>query len=120
MPDSNSTNAIVAPTREIGDWVASFDGAELGAVPIRWAKHCLLDWLGVTLAGSNDPLVDILVDDAISTGESGQSPLVGRHTRTTQSFAAMINGAASHTLDYDDVNKRLHGHFAIYMWISKP
>ena len=110
MPDSNSTNATEAPTREIGDWIASFDGAELGAVPIRWAKHCLLDWLGVTLAGSNDPLVDILVDDAISTGESGQSPLVGRGTRTTQSFAAMINGAASHALDYDDVNKRLHGH----------
>ena len=110
MPDSNSPNSTTALTREIGNWIASFDGSELGAIPIRWAKHCLLDWLGVTLAGTKDPLVDILVDDAIFSGETGQAPILGRDTRTTQSFAAMINGAASHALDYDDVNKRLHGH----------
>jgi len=114
MPDSESQIAAKSetpdPTREIGRWIAEFDGAELGGRPIRWAKHAILDWLGVTLAGAQDPLVDILVSDAISAGEAGRSRLVGRHARTTPTFAAMINGAASHALDYDDVNKRLHGH----------
>lgn len=114
MPESDIDTSIGAdalgPTGEIGRWIAEFDGAELGDTPIRWAKHALLDWLGVTLGGSHDPLVDILIADAIAAGEAGRARLVGRHARTTQSFATMINGAAGHALDYDDVNKRLHGH----------
>jgi len=114
MPDSDSNLAAEtdqeSPTRDIGHWIADFDGTDLGARPIRWAKHAMLDWLGVTLAGAQDPLVDILVSDAISSGEAGMARLVGRHARTTPTFATMINGAASHALDYDDVNKRLHGH----------
>lgn len=114
MPDSNTTlnaePASEAPTHDIGAWIAEFDGAQLGERPVRWAKHALLDWLGVTLAGASDPLVDILAADAIASGEAGRARLIGRGARATTAFAAMINGAASHALDYDDVNKRLHGH----------
>jgi len=114
MPEaqsSNSTaNVIDSPTRAIGHWIANADTNDIGPRPRRWASHAVLDWLGVTLAGCRDPLVDILVADAIAEGESGLARLVGRGERTTATFASMINGAASHTLDYDDVNKRLHGH----------
>ena len=113
MPDDHAQpDAIDArqPTRELGAWIASVDSGEIGERPRRWAKHAFLDWIGVTLGGCADPLVGILVSDAIAEGETGTARLVGRGERTTPSFAAMINGAASHALDYDDVNKRLHGH----------
>ncbi len=98
------------PTQAIAAWIAGVGSDEFGDRPVRWAKHALLDWLGVTLAGSHDPLVDILVSDAIAEGETGTARLIGREECLTPSFATMINGAASHALDYDDVNKRLHGH----------
>ena len=113
MPDNDTIGAhknILNPTQDIGRWVAEFDASDLNITPIRWAKHALLDWLGVTLAGAQDPLVDILTSDALESGEEGQASLIGRNAQTTATFAAMINGAASHALDYDDVNKRLHGH----------
>jgi len=114
MPDSDSNLTAQAltesPTRDMARWIAEFDAAALGERPLRWAMHAILDWLGVTLAGARDPLVDVLVADAIAEGEAGTARLVGRGARTTPTFATMINGAASHALDYDDVNKRLHGH----------
>ena len=113
MPDKDTIGAdknIPNPTQDIGRWVAEFDANDLNITPIRWAKHALLDWLGVTLAGARDPLVEILISDALESGERGQTSLIGSKAQTTPTFAAMINGAASHALDYDDVNKRLHGH----------
>ena len=113
MPDSGqhySSNINNNPTRDIGNWIAEFDTNTLSDIPIRWAKHAVLDWFGVTIAGTKDPLVDILASDAIGAGENGNARLIGRNTRTTSTFSALINGAASHALDYDDVNKRLHGH----------
>jgi len=98
------------PTAMLGAWIANVPSQAIGQPALRWAKHALLDWIGVTLAGTGDPLVEILVADALSAGETGTAQLIGRTDRVTPSFAALINGAASHALDFDDVNKRLHGH----------
>jgi len=62
----------------------------------------LLDWLGVALGGSGDPLVDILIDDAVEDGAIGEARLIGRRERVSPAIAALINGAASHALDFDD------------------
>lgn len=114
MPEDHKSTATDEgadnPTRAIATWITGVGAGKFGERPVRWAKHALLDWLGVTLAGSRDPLVDILVSDAIAEGETGTARLIGREECVTPSFAAMINGAASHALDFDDVNKRLHGH----------
>jgi 2-methylcitrate dehydratase PrpD len=77
---------------------------------IEWSRQCILDWMGVTLAGAREPLVEILVEQAKSEGGHEQASLVGRSERVTATQAALINGAASHALDYDDVNWALEGH----------
>ena len=114
MPDThqNAQGGVHSetPTQELADWIAGVSSAEFTERPRRWARHAILDWFGVTLAGATDPLVGILADDATEAGEQGSARLVGRSETVTPAFAAMINGAASHALDYDDVNKRLHGH----------
>lgn len=107
---SSEDAASAAPTRELAAWIAEFDGARIGENPMRWARHAILDWLGVTIAGSGEALVDILVEDALAEGEAGEARLIGRGERVTQASAALINGAASHALDFDDVNMRMHGH----------
>ena len=114
MPDTHHTarqgSATETPTRDLAQWVAEVPSTDFTDRPRRWAKHAILDWFGVTLAGATDPLVGILAGDALDAGEGGNARLVGRKEKVTPTIAAMINGAASHALDYDDVNKRLHGH----------
>lgn len=74
------------------------------------AKQCFLDWLGVTLAGAQDELTGILHDTAEMEGLGDQASLIGRGARGTASQAALVNGAAGHALDYDDVVRIFRGH----------
>lgn len=74
------------------------------------ARQCFLDWFAVTLAGMRDPLVDLLLDDARAEGGTAVATVVGRGARLTRMQAALVNGTASHVLDYDDVNLNINGH----------
>lgn len=74
------------------------------------ARQCFLDWFAVTLAGIHDPLVDLLLDDARADGGVEVATVVGRGARSTRMQAALVNGTASHVLDYDDVNLNINGH----------
>lgn len=73
---------------------------------------CLLDYAGVTLAGLSDPSVRILRELAIEE-IGGPCSLVGHPARLSASQAALVNGAAGHALDYDDVHMALPGHVTV-------
>lgn len=74
---------------------------------ITAAKHAILDWIGVTVAGAREPLSEILMDVAYTPGDS---PLIGRTDRASVLSAALINGSAGHALDYDDTQAAMSGH----------
>ncbi len=79
--------------------------------PIReLARQCVLDYFGVALAGAGDELVGILADEMAAAGGVAEASLVGRAARLPVLSAALVNGAASHALDYDDVNLAMPGH----------
>ena len=84
--------------------------AELPSDVREIARQCVLDWIGVALAGSGDHLTHILLDEAVSDGGKPAATVVGHAARVSISQAALVNGAASHVLDYDDVNLSLNGH----------
>jgi 2-methylcitrate dehydratase PrpD len=67
------------------------------------AKQCLLDWLGVAIAGRDEPLVRILVDEFAPSDLNEGASVIGwrRHARIDD--AVLINGAMGHALDFDDV-----------------
>ena len=71
------------------------------------ARHCLLDWFGCAIAGSREPLAQILTTEAL---EAGDAALIGRCERAGMLSAALINGAASHALDFDDTHTMMSGH----------
>jgi 2-methylcitrate dehydratase PrpD len=95
-------------TAEIAAWLAGVKEQDITPAARTWAKHALLDWFGVTVAGASEPLVDILVE-LYGQGEGGAT-IVGRSAMASLENAVLINGATSHALDYDDVNGRLGGH----------
>src|SRR5712671_2438249 len=79
--------------------------------PVRaLARQCVLDYYGVALAGADDPLVRILLDEAEEAGGAGQASTIGSAARLPVLAAALVNGGMGHALDYDDVNLAMPGH----------
>src|SRR5580700_8531129 len=74
------------------------------------ARQCVLDYYGVALAGADDPLVTILLDELAEAGGAEQASVIGHKTRLPALSAALVNGAIGHALDYDDVNLAMPGH----------
>src|SRR5580700_2466078 len=71
------------------------------------AKQCLLDWLGVSIAARDEPLVRILLAEF---ADEGEATIVGSRRRARLHDAVLINGALSHALDFDDVITAMNGH----------
>jgi len=82
----------------------------LPADVVSIAKQCILDWFGVTLAGSTEPATAIVRDEVLDQGGHEQATLIGSGERVAMAQAALVNGTASHALDYDDVNWSMSGH----------
>jgi 2-methylcitrate dehydratase PrpD len=79
--------------------------------PVReLARQCVLDYYGVALAGADDPLATILLDELAEAGGAAQASIIGRKAKLPALSAALVNGAIGHALDYDDVNLAMPGH----------
>src|SRR5579862_6491837 len=73
-------------------------------------RQCLLDYLACAIAGAGDPLVSMLLDELTEAGGASQASVVAHGLRLPALSAALVNGAAGHALDYDDVNVAMPGH----------
>lgn len=109
-PQTSDTSRNAQVTAEIARRAATLAWRDLPDDLIERTKQCLLDWFAVTVAGAREELTDILVAEALEDGAKGPATLVGRSEQVLPSVAALINGAASHALDYDDVNFAMGGH----------
>src|SRR3954452_6696056 len=79
--------------------------------PVRaLARQCVLDYYGVALAGADDPLASILLDELAEAGGAAQASIIGHRVKLPALSAALVNGAIGHALDYDDVNLAMPGH----------
>jgi 2-methylcitrate dehydratase PrpD len=83
---------------------------ELSPPARELARQCVLDYLGVGLAGAGDELVRLLLDEMMEAGGAPQASIIGHEARLPALSAALVNGAAAHALDYDDVNLAMPGH----------
>ena len=72
---------------------------QIPAEAVTVAHHCILDWFGCALAGSREPLSQMLRDELAADG--GACSLIGTPGRADPLKAALINGAAGHALDFD-------------------
>lgn len=73
-------------------------------------KQCLLDWIGVTIVGAHEPVTHILREELSHQGGPQQATIIGDSGRLPTYHAVLLNGTASHALDYDDVNHAIPGH----------
>lgn len=64
-----------------------------------------MDFLGVTLAGSGVASSEAVFRAMSATDEGSRCTLIGRPERASESGAAIINGAAAHAIEWDDVTR---------------
>ena len=105
-----ATDDSVAVTRQLAKFIVDTTESDIQPEYYEHAKVAFLDWLGVTLAGSADPLVRALVQYADSQGGIPQSSVFGYNVKKSVTQAALINGSASHALDFDDSHSVFRGH----------
>src|SRR5712691_13483703 len=106
VTQSQSANLTLA----LAEQVSSVTYDELPEPVRTLARQCVLDYFGVALAGADDPLVAILIDELAEAGGAAQAGIIGRQARLPALSAALVNGAIGHALDYDDVNLAMPGH----------
>jgi 2-methylcitrate dehydratase PrpD len=110
MDKSAEKDTQTGLTRALAEKAIAFRYDELISPVRELAGQCILDYLGVTLSGAEDPLVRILLDEMAEAGGSPQASVIGHSVRLPTLSAALVNGAAAHALDYDDVNMAMPGH----------
>lgn len=86
----------------LGRMAVDLRGRASGPEAQRWARRALVDWLGVTLGGA-DELPARALRTGLELGCAGPSRIVGRAERSPAPLAALVNGAAAHTLELDDI-----------------
>ena len=74
------------------------------------AKQGILDTVGVTLAGAHDETTAVVASALRKTAAAGPALIFGSSDHVDVLNAALINGVASHALDFDDCSNSLGGH----------
>jgi 2-methylcitrate dehydratase PrpD len=94
---------ILGVTEEISDFVVSSDYGCFPPQAIDLAKRCMIDGLGVMLAGMREPSVQIVKEYVHTIAGAPESTILGKgKERAPAHLAALVNGIAGHAMDWDD------------------
>jgi 2-methylcitrate dehydratase PrpD len=84
-------------------WIAETSLEGIPPEAVRVVEEAVFDQIGVTLAGSVQPVGRIILQHGREAGGAPEATVIGGAYRTTVEQAALVNGTCGHALDYDDV-----------------
>jgi len=100
-------NAINHPSLALATFAATLQFDTIPHEVLRRAEDLMLDWAGSALAGKGARPVETIARYAEQMGcgaNLGPCEILISRTRATPMFAAMVNAAASHYAEQDDVH----------------
>lgn len=102
-PDGKINNDLMT---RLAAFITKTSYEQLPQEMVELSKRAIVDTIGVALAGWNEPAVEVAKKVYVSpeSGQGGVSSLWGEETKVECDKAAIINGTASHVLDYDDAS----------------
>ena len=93
------------PSQELAHFAATLRHEDIPAPVLRFAENLLVDWFGSALAGKGARPVETIARFAATMGpQDGPSEILISRRSSTPLFAAMVNAAASHYAEQDDVH----------------
>ncbi len=107
-------------TREAVEFATRFTFEGITPEALRIARRCVLDGLGVALAGSEQPAIGVLSRYVQKVGGAQQARVIGdASTRLPAHLAALWNGTAGHAMDWDDTQLS-EGEGRLYGLLTHP
>lgn len=91
-------------TKALADFTANLTYNKLSEHSVSMAKKCLLDWLGVAIGGSREEPANIIRQTIVKYHISEATIFTKSCEHTSALDAAFCKGAASHSLDFDDLH----------------
>src|SRR5258705_10905173 len=91
-------------TRTLLDFVCHTPAAAVPADVLHESARCLLDHLGLAVAGAGEPAARIARQQCLTLGGDPQAMALGTADRLRVTDAALVNGIACHALDFDDTH----------------
>ena len=88
----------------LAGFVTTTRKADLPSQVLTMARQSLLDWSGSAIRGSVEPPARMLIDLAREEGGQPRARALPDGWKTSVTWAARINAAASHTMEMDDLH----------------
>lgn len=105
MAARTAATADTNPTTTLSEFLASVRYESLPEAVVARTEELFLDWLASALAGRGARPIAALEQFAALMGPAqGPSELLTTRRRTSPFFAALVNGAASHVVEQDDLH----------------
>jgi 2-methylcitrate dehydratase PrpD len=90
-------------TQEAAAFTANLKFHDFPVEALRIAKRCVLDGLGLILAGSDQTCTAIIQRQSLDLGKNPEATVLGaKPIKLPALLAALINGTAGHAMDWDD------------------
>ncbi|MFO1327845.1 MAG: MmgE/PrpD family protein [Rubrivivax sp.] len=110
LPSGATAALATSITAQVAAFAARADASRFPASALAIARCSLLDWAAVGRAGVDEPVARIVREWALADGGRAQARAFGSAQALPARAAALVNGAASHALDYDDTHFDYIGH----------
>lgn len=100
----------MSATGELVSFVRRLDPAGLSDQVLHQASRCVLDVVGVAIAGTRTPMTQISARFASEQFGAGKATVIGSRRPLSVAGAAWVNGNAASALDLDDGHRLAMGH----------
>lgn len=100
----------MSATGKLVAYVCRLDPDALPAAILDQAARCVLDLVGVAIAGTRTPMAEVSARFAHEQFAAGNATVIGSMKPLTVTGATWVNGASASALDMDDGHRLAMGH----------
>ena len=110
MADGAAANTLTKSgfTAQVVSEVGKISSLQLSERVLERTRHAVLDWVGVTISGAQQPSSQAAIRALSAEGGPAVAQVPGTRHRLTARQAALVTGVASHSQDFDDMGMLMH------------
>src|SRR5688572_16463547 len=105
LMQTRSTASETSPTRALAEFLSAVRYEDIPQQVVARTEELFLDWFASALAGKGARPTAVMEKFALAMGPRvGDCEILVSRRRTSALFAALVNGAASHVVEQDDLH----------------